>query len=294
MSHLFVRTMAAAALRKSGKSKATSSNRCWSPNTGEVTEDGVRCRARIAVIREQPRTASTTGSAGWNTDAVSLFFTGPATECIGPVPAYWEQPAAARYGYPAQYRAAGDDQTSLAERDLISTAIVEAQLTANISRDDSAQRQDAPRDEDAPMPDAPAVHDIATPRRMIGGRCRKCCISAQPTSDKRRCAACSMCGQQFSHGEPRLQQWCNRQTDKITTSMHTVLVEVLVTIMNCIQSKLWIKMQLMLSPANDKPSSGQQQTQRYFCPLHGVQLHLPMMSRTCLDVRRHSAWMKRS
>ena len=125
-------------------------------------------------------------------------------------------------GTPAQYHPAGNDQTSLAESDLISTAIVEAQLTPIISRDDSAQRQVAPRDEDAPMPDAPVVHDIATPRRMIGGRCRKWCISAQPTSDKRRCAACSLCGQQFSHGEPRLQQWGNRQTNNPFMHAHCV------------------------------------------------------------------------
>ena len=35
------------------------------------------------------------------------------------------------------------------------------------------------------MPDVPTFHDIATPRRMIGGRCRKWCISAQPASGKR-------------------------------------------------------------------------------------------------------------
>ena len=33
------------------------------------------------------------------------------------------------------------------------------------------------------------------------------CISAQPVSDKRKCAACGVCGQRFSHGEARLQQW---------------------------------------------------------------------------------------
>ena len=61
------------------------------------------------------------------------------------------------------------------------------------------------------MPEAPA-HDIATPRRQVGGRCRKWCISAQQTSDKRTCAACCMCGQQFGHGETRLQQWCSRNS----------------------------------------------------------------------------------
>ena len=125
-------------------------------------------------------------------------------------------------GTSAQYHPAGNDHTSLAESDLISTAIVEAQLTPVISQDDSAQRQDAPRDEDAPMPDAPSVHDVATPRRMIGGRCGKWCISAQPTSDKRRCTACSLCGQQFSLGEPRLKQWGNRETNNPFMHAHCV------------------------------------------------------------------------
>ena len=67
-----------------------------------------------------------------------------------------------------------------------------------------------------------AVHDIATPKRMIGGRCRKWCISAQPTSDKRRCAACSLCGQQFSHAEPRHPKWSNRQTNNHYVNAHCV------------------------------------------------------------------------
>ena len=92
-----------------------------------------------------------------------------------------------------------------------SSSIVDARLTPPTSRDDDAQIQDIPRDDDAPMPEAPA-HDIATPRRQVGGRCRKWCISAQQTSDKRTCAACCMCGQQFGHGETRLQQWCSRNS----------------------------------------------------------------------------------
>ena len=111
-----------------------------------------------------------------------------------------------------QYQPTGNDQTSLAGDDLHSTAIVD-QLTPPISRDDDTQRQDAPRDEDAPMPDAPAVHDIATPRRQIGRRRRKWCVSTQPTSDKRKCAACCMYGRHFSHGEARLQQWGNGESN---------------------------------------------------------------------------------
>ena len=104
-------------------------------------------------------------------------------------------------------------------------------------------------------------------------------------------------GIQFSHGEGRLQQRNNRQTT--TTYMHTVLMEALVAIMNCFQSLLGIKTQLMLSPANGKPSPEQRQTQKYFCPLLRIQfkpqqLHHLKTSGTCLEVRRHSAWMKRS
>ena len=72
------------------------------------------------------------------------------------------------------------------------------------------------------MPDAPAVHDIATPRRTIGGRCRKWCISAQPASEKRKCAACFMCGIRFTPGEARLQQWDNRETNHHYVHAHCV------------------------------------------------------------------------
>ena len=63
------------------------------------------------------------------------------------------------------------------------------------------------------MPDAPTVHDFATPRRTVGGRCRKWCISAQPASGKRKCAACNLCGIRFTQGEARLQQWGSRETN---------------------------------------------------------------------------------
>ena len=69
-----------------------------------------------------------------------------------------------------QYQPAGNNETPLAREDRNSDAIVNAQLTHLISRDDAPQGQDAPHASDVPMPDAPTVHDIATPRRTIGGR----------------------------------------------------------------------------------------------------------------------------
>ena len=83
-----------------------------------------------------------------------------------------------------------------------SNAIVDAQLTHPVSRDN-----------DAEMPAAPLTHDIATPRRRIGGRCRKWAVSTQQPADKRRYASCLICGLQFAHGEARLQQWSNRDSN---------------------------------------------------------------------------------
>ena len=197
-----------------------------------------------------------------------------------------------------QYQPAGNNETSLAGDDLNSKVIVNAQLTHLISRDDAAQGQDAPDVPEAPMPDAPTVHDIATPRRMIGGRCRKWCISAQPALGKRKCAACSMCGIRFTHGEARLQQWVTVKPTNITY-MHTVSMEVLVTIMNCSRSWLMIRKQFMQSPANGTPSPEQQWIQKY-CSLSlriqikPQQLRHLMMGGTLFDEKRLSAWMKKS
>ena len=93
----------------------------------------------------------------------------------------------------------------------IPNAIVDAQLTHAISRDD-----------DTEMPAAPLTHDISTPRRLIGGRCRKWAVSTQNAADKRRCASCTMCGHQFTRGEPRLQQWCNRDSHR--AQVHTLCI----------------------------------------------------------------------
>ena len=121
-----------------------------------------------------------------------------------------------------QYQPAGNNETLLARDDLNSEVIVNAQLTHFISRDDATQGQDAPHVSDVLMPDVPAVHDIATPRRTVGIRCRKWCISAQPASGKRKCAACNLCGIRFTDGEARLQQWGNRETNHHYVHAHCV------------------------------------------------------------------------
>ena len=95
-------------------------------------------------------------------------------------------------GVQVQYQPSGNDLTSLAGEGSNSTAIVDAELTHLISRDD-----------DTEMPAALLVHDTATPRRQVGARCPKWAVSTQQTTDKRKCAACCMCGQQSIHGESR-------------------------------------------------------------------------------------------
>ena len=182
---------------------------------------GARLRATTAVICERSHIASTTASANRYTDATSFFFTGPATGGIETVPAYWERSDPNSNGISGPVPACWGTTFS-AGVNANSDAIGKAQLTHLISRDDAVQGQNAPNVPEAPMPDAPTVHDIATPRRMIGGRCRKWCISAQPASGKLKCAACSMCGTRFNHGEARLQQWCNRQTNHHYAHAHCV------------------------------------------------------------------------
>ena len=113
-------------------------------------------------------------------------------------------------GAPVVYQPSGNDLIPLAGANANSDAIVNAQLT---SAETVKQGPGATNIQDALMPDASMVHDIATSRRMIGGRCRKWCNSAQPASGKRKCAACCMCGTRFAHGEASLQQWCNRETN---------------------------------------------------------------------------------
>ena len=108
------------------------------------------------------------------------------------------------------------------------------------------------------MPGAPAVHNIATPRRQIGGTCRKWCISTQPTIVYNSATE----KHDFNSGAI--------VNPTMPTSMHTVPTEVLVT-----QSNPWIRKQLKLSPANVKLSSGQLHTLKSFCPLHRTRIKPP-------------------
>ena len=212
--------MAAAGLglRKSGKSRAKSSNQGWSPNSGQAADDQSGSFVDV-LVSERDQQSSSSGltlpqqnqQAGSQTQSASS----PDQLQNGSVQYQpsgndLEPPTTETLG---QYQPAGNNETSLAGDDLNSNVIVNAQLTHLISRDDAPQGQDDPNASDVPMPDAPTVHDIATPRRTIGGRSRKWCISAHPPAGKRKCAACSMCGTRFTHGEARLQQWCNRQTN---------------------------------------------------------------------------------
>ena len=214
-------------LRKSGKSRAKSSTQGWSPNSGQAAEDASRNNA-LVLVSEQGQQSSSSGltlpqqqnqQAGTQTQSASSLDQ-PQNGLVQyqPTGNNPEPPTTDALG---QYQPARNNETPLAGDDLNSNVIVNAQLTHLISRDDTAQGQDAPNVPDVLMPDVPAVHDIATPRRTIGGRCRKWCISAQPPTGKRKCAACCVCGIRFTHGGARLQQWGNRETT-ITTYMHTV------------------------------------------------------------------------
>ena len=145
------------------------------------------------------------------------------------------------------------------------------------------QGQDAPHISDVLMPDAPAVHDIATPRRTVGGRCRKWCISAQPASGKRKCAACNMCGIRFTHGEAR------------PTVKHVLA--------HCVNGGLGHDHELFphrsgCSGCSHPPTGHHHQNSSGYRSSISLLLRIRLrhltMSGTCLDEKRLSAWMRRS
>ena len=110
---------------------------------------------------------------------------------------------------PAQYQQTGNCRMAL-----ISDA---AQPTHPISSAEDVDMQPNPA---TPRPD---MHDIATPRRSIGGRCSRWVVSTQDPSqsNKRKCAACTVCSRQFTPGEPRLQQCAKVGQPRRTTSLRT-------------------------------------------------------------------------
>ena len=222
ISHLFVRAMAAAGLglRKSGKSRAKSSNKGWSPNSGQAAEHESGSFVDV-LVSEQGQHSSSSGltlpqqqmqQAGSQTQSASSMDQ-PQNGLVQYQPSGTnpEPPTANALG---QYQPSGNNETPLAREDLNSDAIVNAQLTHLISRDDAPQGQDAPNVPDAPMPDAPAVHDSATPRRMIGGRCRKWSSSNKDTWGMAALVVCGLLRRssffRLSHGHvllsPRTQQ----------------------------------------------------------------------------------------
>ena len=88
-----------------------------------------------------------------------------------------------------------------------------AQLTHPISCADDVDMTPAPV---SPRSDTHGIATATAARRIIGGRCRKWAVSTQDPSqsNKRKCAACTRCGHQFTPGEPRLQQWSNRNAQR--------------------------------------------------------------------------------
>ena len=88
-----------------------------------------------------------------------------------------------------------------------------AQLTHPISCADDV---DMTTDPISPRSEYHGIASATATRRSIGGRCRKWAVSTQDPSqsNKRKCSSCTMCRQQFTAGEPRLQQWSNRNAQR--------------------------------------------------------------------------------
>ena len=165
---------AGAGLRKSGKSRAKSSNQGWSPNSGQDAEPESASLVDV-FVSEQGQHSSSSGLAlpqQQNQQAGTQMQ--PASSMNQPQSGLTQyQPTGTTPEPPTvrtldQCQPTGNNETPLAGVDLNSDAIVDAQLTHLISRDDAPQGQDAPNASDVPMPDTPTVHDIATPRRTVG------------------------------------------------------------------------------------------------------------------------------
>ena len=264
--------MAAAGLglRKSGKSRAKSSTQGWSPNSGQAAEDESGSFVDV-LVSEQGQQSSSSGltlpqqqnqQAGSQTQSSSsMDQLQNGLVQYQPSGSNPEPPTANALG---QYQPAGNNETPLARDDLNSDVIVNAQLTHLINRDDATQGQDAPHVSDVPMPDVPTVQDIATPRRIIGedDAANGASVHNQPQVNASGLPV--TCVEYDSHMVKRVYN--NGATVKpiTTTYMHIVSMEGSVMIMNCSQSKPQIRMQLMQSPANEKPSPEQQRIQKFY------------------------------
>ena len=175
-------------MRRSAKTTPNrKSTQSWPSNSDQVTEDGSRNPALVLASEQQQSSASMltlpqqrNQQVGSQTQSDSSM--DQPQKGLRQYQPSGTNPEPPTVRTPGQNQPAGNNETPLAGEDFNSDAIVEAQLTHLISRDDAPQGQDAPDASDVPMPDAPTVHDIATPRRTVGGRCRKWCISAQPAS----------------------------------------------------------------------------------------------------------------
>ena len=151
--------MAAAGLglRKSGKSRAKSSNQGWSPNSGQAAQDESGSFVDV-LVSEQGQHSSLSGltlSQQQNQQAGSETQSASSMDQLQnglvqyqPSGTNLEPPTANALG---KYQPAGNNETPLAREDLNSDAIVNAQLTHLISRDDAPQGQDAPNASDVPM-----------------------------------------------------------------------------------------------------------------------------------------------
>ena len=127
--------------RRSGKNRARSSTQGWSPNSGQVAEDELGSVADV-LVSEQGQHSSSSGlrlpqqsqQAGSQTQSVSSM--NQLQNGLGQYQPSGTNPEPPTVHAPGQYQPAGNNETPLAGEDLNSAAIVDAQLTHLLSRDD--------------------------------------------------------------------------------------------------------------------------------------------------------------
>ena len=116
--------------------------------------------------------AHATERPGWNSAPASSISAGPAIRGIGTVPANLRTTTFFSDGEQFPVPGTWDRYCCRYVSSVLASRCRHPQLTHPISQDD-----------DVEMPPAPLTHDIATPRRRIGGRCRKWAVSTQHPSD---------------------------------------------------------------------------------------------------------------